>query len=294
MSNFHTPVLLEEVLEGLGVKEGGMYIDATIGGGGHTVEILKFGGRVLGIDADIEAIKFSTENVKCQMTNVKWKEYCTIVQGNFRDIEQIAKANGFENVDGILFDLGVSSHQIDTPARGFSYRFSDAPLDMRLGDTINLTAAEIINTYSEEELYEIFARYGEEQLARPIAHAVVSTRHMKPMVITGHLVDVISHLVRDKNHLCATCSRVFQAIRIVVNDELTALKEGLEGAGGLLKPGGRLAVISFHSLEDRVVKQALQAASWRAITKHPVVATDLEIGRNSRSRSAKLRIGQRI
>ncbi len=283
MSTFHTPVLLEEVVEGLGVKEGGKYIDATIGGGGHGVEIVKRGGKLLGIDADPDALEF-----------VKGKVEAKLVQGNFRDIEKIAKAHGFDTVDGILFDLGVSSHQLDTPERGFSYRFSDAPLDMRLGDTKNVTAADIVNTYSEEELYEIFARFGEEQLARPLAHAVVSTRHMKPFAITRDLVDVISRLVRDKNQLSATLSRVFQAIRIVVNDELGALKAGLAGAADLLQPGGRLAVISFHSLEDRVVKQAMRGPSWRAMTKHPIIATEVELARNPRARSAKLRIGERI
>ncbi len=294
MSSFHTPVLLREVIEGLDIRAGGKYIDATIGGGGHAIEIVNHGGKILGIDIDVEAVEFSTENVKCQMANAKWEKYCTIVQGNFRDIEQIAKANGFEKVDGILFDLGVSSHQIDTPERGFSYRFSDAPLDMRLGSTSGVTAKDIVHRYSEEELYEIFAKYGEEQLARPIAHALVSARHMKPIVTTGDLINILSDLVPDKNHLSATFSRIFQAIRIVVNDELNALRFGLTGAAHLLVPGGRVAVISFHSLEDRIVKQSLQGADWRVVTKHPIIATDGETGRNSRSRSAKLRIGERL
>jgi 16S rRNA (cytosine1402-N4)-methyltransferase len=283
MSTFHTPVFLKEVIEGLKVKEGGKYIDATIGGGGHGVEIVKRGGKLLGIDADSDALEFAKEKLEVKL-----------IHRNFRDIEQIAKTNGFEKVDGILFDLGVSSHQLDTPARGFSYRFPDAPLDMRLSDTTSVTASDIVNTYSEEELYEIFARFGEEQLARPLAHALVGARHMKAIVTTGDLINVISRLVSDQNHLSATLSRIFQAIRIVVNDELGALKAGLAGAAHILQPGGRIAVISFHSLEDRIVKQFLQGASWTAVTKRPMVASDDEVARNPRARSAKLRIGERL
>lgn len=269
----HTPVLVHEVLEGLQVRKGGRYIDATFGMGGHSDAIRQKGGIVLGIDVDPDT---------------------QAVHGNFRDIESIARQNGFEGVDGVLFDLGVSSHQLDTPERGFSYRFSNAPLDMRMDKTNGRTAADILNSYSEEHLYEIIARYGEEQLAGTIADALVRARHMKPIVTTGDFVDVISGLIRDKNQLPATLSRVFQALRIVVNDELTALRMGLQGADALLQPEGRLAVISFHSLEDRIVKQCMHKASFQVITKHPMIASVDELAANPRARSAKLRIAEKL
>ncbi len=287
MSSFHTPVLLREVIEGLGVKEGGKYIDTTLGGGGHGIEIVKRGGRLLGIDADPDAIAFASEKLSV------YKDW-NAVQGNFRNIETIAKENDFDTVDGILFDLGVSSHQLDAGVKGFSYRFKEAPLDLRYDPSEDLSAADIVNTAPEEELYEIFARFGEEQLARPVAHALVVSRRMKPFVTTGDLVDIVSHLVRDKSKLSATLSRIFQAIRIVVNDEIAALIEGLEGAERLLKPGDKVAVISFHSLEDRIVKKCMHSSSWRATTKHPIIASSEEIARNQRARSAKLRIAVRI
>ncbi|MBI3577737.1 16S rRNA (cytosine(1402)-N(4))-methyltransferase RsmH [Candidatus Gottesmanbacteria bacterium] len=296
MSNFHAPVLLEEVIKGLEVKEGGTYIDATIGGGGHGIEILKLGGKVLGIDQDPEALEYANENIKYQISNIKKEEKrknWKLIRGNFRNVEKIAKENDFSEVDGILFDLGVSSYQLDTPQRGFSYRY-DGPLDLRFDQSQTVTAGDIVNRSSEDQLYEIFARFGEEQLARPLAHAIALSRRMKPILTTGDLVTVMSGLVRDKNQLSATLSRVFQSLRIAVNDELTALKEGLKGAERLLKPGGRLAVISFHSLEDRVVKQAMQGASWQVVTKHPILASDSEVVRNSRARSAKLRIATKI
>lgn len=260
----HIPVLLNEAIEGLHVAPGKRFIDATYGGGGHADEIERRGGKVLGIDADPEIDG---------------------VHGNFRDIVAIAKKEGFEDIDGVLFDLGVSSHQLDTPERGFSYRFTNAPLDLRFDQTKGETAAQLVNRVSEGELYDILSRFGEEELAGPIARAVVSTRAVKPIEITGDLVGIIGKKP-------AVLSRIFQALRIAVNDELGALKEGLEGAKKLLKPGGRLVVISFHSLEDRIVKRFMN--DWKVLTKRPTRAGEAEREANSRSRSAKLRIAQKL
>ena len=285
--------MLSEVTEGLGVTPGKRYIDATVGGGGHGWEIVKRGGKLLGIDVDPEAIKYAIENAKCQMPNAKWGEDVKIIQGNFRDIERIAKENGFGQVDGVLFDLGVSSHHLDTMERGFSWRFDGAPLDLRMNQTEGKTAANLINTASEEELYEIFAKFGEEELAGPIAHAVVGARRVKPIETTGALAAIIETVVPTglRKH---SLSRVFQAIRIVVNDELVALREGLAGAVNVLAPGGRLAVISFHSLEDRIVKGFLKQSNMNIITKSPIRPARKEIESNRRARSAKLRIATNL
>lgn len=255
-------------MDGLRVAPGKRFIDATYGGGGHTRAIEGKGARVLGIDADPDT---------------------GVIQGNFRDIEEIAKKHavpagrqGFDTVDGILFDLGVSSHQLDTPERGFSFRFEDAPLDLRLNQTQGITAAEYINSISENELYETLATYSEQDNSRTIAHAIVRAR---PITTTGDLLKIVR-----KNQ----APQIFQALRIEVNDELGALKEGLVGAKKLLKQGGRLVVISFHSLEDRIVKAFMREDGWKVITKKPVVPSDQEQFENKRSRSAKLRIAERL
>ncbi len=281
MSDYHTPVLVAQVLEGLQVVPGKRYVDATLGGGGHTKEIVKQGGIVLGIDTDSEAVE---EN-----KGMTWKT----VWGNFRDIAKIARENGFEQVDGILFDLGVSSHQLDAKARGFSYRLGDAPLDLRLNQGGGINGAEYIKTATEEDLYETIGTYGEEERARPIARAIISARQLKSIETTGELLSVIEKLVGESQGK-TVASRVFQAIRIVVNDEFGALKSGLKGAQELLKPNGRLVVISFHSLEDRIAKQFLRTNAWKLITKKPVVANDTEIYLNRRARSAKLRVAEKI
>lgn len=262
---YHTPIMVKEAMEGLQVASGKRFIDATYGGGGHTKAIRELGGVVLGIDTDPDA--------------------GAQVRGNFRDIKKIAQEHGFEAVDGILFDLGVSSHQLDTATRGFSYRFEEAPLDLRLNQNEGITAAEYLQTVSENELYEILATFGEEEHSRSIASLVVRARHVSPIATTGDLLKIINK---------KSASQVFQALRIVVNDELNALKEGLEGAKDLIKPGGRLAVISFHSLEDRIVKRFLKAGAWKVITKKPIVPSEDEIRSNKRSHSAKLRIAEKI
>lgn len=264
--SYHEPVLVSEVVDALQVKPGKRYIDGTYGGGGHTRAIRALGGIVLGIDVDPDA---------------------GAVLGNFRNIERIAKEQGFGMVDGILFDLGVSSHQLDTPKRGFSYRFADAPLDLRMSQETGETAAELVNRMSEQELYEIFTRFGEEERARTIAHDIVRARSIKPIQTTGDMIAVVSSGP-------AVLSRIFQALRIVVNDEFGALQEGIEGAYQLLAPGGRLAIISFHSLEDRIVKRKMGDGHWRLVNKKPIVARWNEIQKNKRARSAKLRVVEKL
>lgn len=261
---YHTPIMVSEVLEGLQVTPGKRYIDATYGGGGHTKAIREAGGIVLGIDQDPDA---------------------GAVLGNFRDIERIAKENGFSEVDGVLFDLGVSSHQLDTPARGFSFRFGEAPLDLRMNQREGISAAEYLQHVSEKELYEILATYSEAESSRAIARSIVRARRIKPITTTGDLLQITGK---------RAAAQVFQALRIYVNDELGALKAGLSGARLLIKPGGRLVVLSFHSLEDRIVKQFMRGVDWKVITKKPIEPGEQELAENRRSRSAKLRIAEKI
>ncbi len=287
MSDYHTPVLTREVIEALHVTKGKIYIDATLGGAGHTEEILKAGGVVLGIDTDAQAIAHGKERLK------ECTDY-TLVQGNFRDLEEIAKKNGFLHIDGILFDLGVSSHQLDTPERGFSYRFTDAPLDLRLSQSGGDTAAQLVNRMTEGDLYECIGKFGEEQLARTIARALCRTRSIKKIETVGDVVLVIQDVAGSKEQAAPILSRVFQALRIVVNDELKSLKSALEQSREILKPEGRLVVISFHSLEDRIVKQYMRGNGWKVLTKHPIISSEREVYENKRSRSAKLRVAEKI
>ncbi len=293
MSDYHTPVLVAQVAEGLQVTPGKKYIDATLGGGGHSWEIIKRGGILLGIDTDAEALAAAKEELRIKNKELEDKENWKIVQGNFRDIEKIATENGFTEIDGVLFDLGVSSHQLDTKERGFSYRFGDAPLDLRLNQNIGITAADYIKTATEDDVYETIGTYGEEERARAIARAIIRARQVSPIETTGELLKVIEGVVGEGQGK-AVASRVFQALRIVVNDEFGVLKEGLKGAQELIKPGGRLVVISFHSLEDRIVKQFLKTNVWKLITKKPIMANDTEIYLNKRARSAKLRIAEKL
>lgn len=269
MNGTHVPVLVSEVVDAFEVSPGKRYIDATVGLGGHAAEIGERGGIVLGIDQDEEALKIAKTRVKA-----------VLVHGNFKDIERIAKEKGFSNVDGVLFDLGVSSLQLDTPQRGFSYRYTDAPLDLRMDQGSGETAAERINRSTELELYDIFSEFGEEQHSRSISEALYRAR---PVRTVGDLVRIVG---TSKSVL----SRIFQALRIAVNDELGSLKAGLEGARKILKPGGKLVVISFHSLEDRIVKRWMRSSGWDVVTKHPMVPGSEEVDTNRRSRSAKLRI----
>ena len=274
-SGFHKPVLLKEAIKALNVKKGKKYIDTTLGGGGHTKEILKKGGTVLGIDWDAEAIASANLRLKT--------EHLILVQGNFRDIKKIAEQHGFDKVAGILFDLGLSSWQIEQSKRGFSY-LRDELLDMRMDSSQKITAAQIINASSKEELYEIFTRFGEEINSRAIVKALVSAR---PIKTTGELVKVVG---KDIGRL----ARVFQALRIVVNNELDNLKISLHQAIELLEKKGHLVIISFHSLEDRIVKFALKNESLKIITKRPIRPSKEEIMINVRARSARMRAAERI
>lgn len=286
MTTQHISVMRQEALDGLNIQKGKRYIDATVGGGGHAVEIVKRGGLVLGIDTDPAAVLIAREKLTKE-NNDGWK----VVQGNFENIEEIAKAEEFGSVSGILFDLGVSSMQLDTPDRGFSYRFTDAPLDLRMDPSKGETAAQLVNRLNEEALYDVFSAYGEEQLARELAYAVFRARSVKKIESVGDLVRVVESVQKDEVARYGVLSRIFQALRIVVNEELDRLKRGLLGAQHLLEPEGRLVVISFHSLEDRIVKQFMRTSGeWQVITKHPIYPTEGETVANRRARSAKLRI----
>lgn len=292
MDYFHKPVLLEETIEGLRVRKNGRYIDGTIGGGGHTQKILEEGGIVLGIDQDIEAI----EHLKKKFESEEAKGQIKLVNGNFADIENIAQANDFSPVDGILLDLGVSSFQIDQSGRGFTFRNTE-PLNMRMDNRNSLTAYEIVNKYTEEELRVIFAKYGEIPEADEVAHAIVERRKTGEIKLNSELSQAIEQVIKP-NGKTNPSTRVFQAIRIAVNDEIENLKKGLDAGFKLLDKGGRMEIISFHSLEDRITKlfflKLVQTGQARIVNKKPIVASENETVQNRRARSAKLRIIEKI
>jgi 16S rRNA (cytosine1402-N4)-methyltransferase len=284
----HISVLLSECLDLLRPERGGTFIDATLGMGGHSEGMLERAGkaaiRLLGIDQDQEALALARERLGDRI-EYGW--------GNFADLAQIAKTHKAAPVDGILMDIGVSSYQIDTPERGFSF-MENGPLDMRMDGTGSVTAASIVNTWPEFKLANLFFNYGEERLSRRIARLIVDQRRKEPFRETKQLADLIYYAYpppsRHKKPHPAT--RVFQALRIEVNQELWSLERGLDAALDLLAPGGVLAVISFHSLEDRIVKLRFRSAAedgFEILTKKPIEAGDEETGANSRSRSAKLR-----
>lgn len=294
MNDFkHITVLLNEAVEELQVRENAWYVDATLGGGGHTGRILELGGKVIGIDQDKAAIEFVRES---QNSNLK-SQNLILEEGNFGDIvEIVGKHDLVGKVSGVLFDLGVSSFQIDQSGRGFSIR-RDEPLDMRMSETGDLTADEVVNRWSVSELEEIFLKYGEEERARQIAEVIVEQRSIKPFETSKELASFIETTVKRSGEI-HPATRVFQAIRIVVNKELEALKTGLRGAMEVLEVGGRVSVISFHSLEDRITKQSFRefeaAGMGKVIIKKPITPTDEEVQTNRRARSAKLRIIERI
>ncbi|MBI4008898.1 16S rRNA (cytosine(1402)-N(4))-methyltransferase RsmH [Candidatus Roizmanbacteria bacterium] len=273
----HHPVLLKEVIEGLNIKPNGLYIDATAGEGGHMVEIAKRGGKVLGIDCDYEQIKRLTLNVQ-RYKNIR------IVQGNFAYIEKIAKENNFFLVDGILFDLGLSMNQLENSRRGFSYKKMDEPLDMRIDTTLSATASNVVNELDQQVLYEILSRYGEEINSLIISKEIVKRRQKKKIQTVVDLITTINKALGYKKN--ETHARIFQALRIAVNDELENLKKGLDGSLKILKNGGRIVVISFHSLEDRIVKQFIRNKKLRQINKKIIIS----INQFTFERSAKLRI----
>lgn len=293
ISDYHVPALLNEAVLLLKVKPRQKYIDATLGGGGHSREIVKQGGEVLGIDADPEAIEF---------VGKKLAEACPaplrVVWGNFKEIDRIAKENNFENVDGILFDLGVSSHQLETAERGFSFNLK-GPLDMRMDPKLKISAKELVNGLTEGELGELFFKLGGEKFARRFAGAICRARQTKPIETSDELAEIIVKASPggrkiDRIH---PATRVFQAIRIAVNDELNCLRETLPKAVNLLNKGGRLVVISFHSLEDRIVKNYFKKEQEKEVltivTKKPIEPTRREVSQNPRARSAKLRAAEK-
>ncbi len=303
----HTPVLLRETIEGLAIKENGIYVDGTAGGGGHSAEILKHltTGKLISIDQDPDAITTLTQKFKKN-------ENAIVIKGNFGNMKDLLELRGVRRVDGVLLDIGVSSHQLDRASRGFSFH-EDAKLDMRMSQS-GVTAEELVNTLPYEELHRIIAEYGEERYASSIAKGIIAARELEPVTTTLQLAEIVKASVPQKVRRDGHPARkTFQAIRIAVNDELNVLSRGLQDAFKLLGKGGRLAVITFHSLEDRIVKQ--QMADWcrgctcpkdfpvcvcgnkpkaRLVNKKPVCANETELADNPRARSAKLRICEKI
>ncbi len=291
----HVPVLAREVLAYLQPRPGGRYIDATVGAGGHAALILEAsapGGRLLGIDVDPAALELARRRL------APFGERAILVCARFSTLYAVAQAHGFVGVDGVLMDLGVSSMQLEDPMRGFSFQRT-GPLDMRMSPEGPVTAAQLVNTLGEQELADLIWRYGEERLARRIARAIVARRRVRPFETTTDLADVIAAVVPRRGGL-HPATRTFQALRIAVNRELEELEAALPQAVRLLRPGGRLVVISFHSLEDRIVKQFFRAASTgahpllRVLTRKPVVPAQDEVRRNPRSRSAKMRVAEAL
>lgn len=285
---YHDLVLLEEVLEGLKVFKGKRFVDATLGDGGHSLEILRLGGEVLGIDYEEGSLERAKERIKSEGLD---KNFVGLL-GNFENIKEIAEANGFSKVDGILYDLGYSSSQLLDEEIGLSFS-SDQALDMRLNREYGVTAKDLLKALGESELERLFREYGEEKFARRYAKAIVANRDMKKLDTTKDLADLLVEVTppgRDKRLHPAT--KVFQALRIAVNNEFENLKGTLPQAAHLLLPGGRMAVISFHSLEDRIVKQFGQGAQpeLKVVTESPITPSESEVAKNPRARSAKLRI----
>jgi 16S rRNA (cytosine1402-N4)-methyltransferase len=304
----HRAVLLPEVVRLLAPRPGGVYVDGTLGGGGHTRAILEAAGdgvRLLALDRDADALE------RARQALGEKARFCTFVQANFADVAGTARAHGFDAVDGIVLDVGVSSYQLDDPERGFSF-MRDGPLDMRMDRTQTTTAADLVNTRPAVELAALFRAYGEEPRARAIAVRIEARRRTAPFARTSELAMLVSDLYGGRRERLHPATRVFQALRIAVNGELTALSAGLEGGLELLRPGGRMAVIAFHSLEDRIVKQcfAEHEGRWAGrpeggqtwvgrlpavtrLTRKPVVPGDEECASNPRARSAKLRAVER-
>jgi 16S rRNA (cytosine1402-N4)-methyltransferase len=295
----HKTVLLQKAIDGLDIKDGDIFVDGTLGGGGHTEEVCKrFGDKVkiIGIDLDSDAIKRSKERLAKTKCNIVYAE------GSFRDIDTILLSLGFKHADKILLDIGLSSNQFEESGRGFSFQ-KDEPLIMSFKKDLpegDLTAGEIVNNWDEENLEAILEGYGEEQFAWRIARAIVSKRALKPIVTTSELVDIILGATPKFYHhqKIHPATKTFQALRITVNDEIRALKEGTRKSFELLNPSGRLAVISFHSLEDRVVKQFFneceKSGTGKKTSKKPIVPGIEEALENPRARSAKLRIIEKI
>ncbi len=307
----HTSVLLEETIEQLQIRPNGIYVDGTLGGGGHSAEIaarLTEQGRLIGIDQDADAIHAAGERLQAYGDRV------TIVRDNYSNIRQILTELGIRQVDGILLDLGVSSFQLDTPERGFTYRSEDAPLDMRMDDRQRLTAEDVVNTYSEADLKRILRDYGEERYAANIARRIVQARAQETIRTTGQLNDLIRAAIPAKQRAAGghPSKRTYQAIRIEINHELDVLRDSLDTMVELLAGGGRLCIITFHSLEDRIVKTNFRKnenpctcppdfpvcvcgkkSKGTVITRKPILPKEEELAENTRAKSAKLRVFER-
>jgi 16S rRNA (cytosine1402-N4)-methyltransferase len=300
-SNYHRPVMLTECIEALNLKPDGVFVDVTFGGGGHSLRILEnlMEGRLIAFDQD--------EDAKRQAENIQSRSF-TFCQANFRYMKQYLKLSGVTQVDGVLADLGISSHQIDSPERGFSTRF-EGPLDMRMDRKGSQTAATILNQYNEEELHKVFGMYGELKNARTAAKAVTVARAKQPLATTLELKHALQSIApRGKEH--KYFAQVFQALRIEVNTEMKALEDFLHQCGEVIKPGGRLVVMSYHSLEDRMVKNYINTGKvfgvlekdfygnpikpFQALNRKPIEASEKEIEENKRARSAKLRVAEKI
>lgn len=306
----HKSVLLEETVDGLAIKPDGIYVDGTLGGGGHAFEVcsrLNEQGRFIGIDQDAAAIEAASERLR------DFGEKVTIIRSNYCEMKSRLHEIGVDKVDGIVIDLGVSSYQLDTAERGFSYRV-DAPLDMRMDQRQQLTAREIVNTYSEADLFRVIRDYGEDKFAKNIAKHIVIERQKAPIETTGQLNEIIRHAIPMKFQKTAghPSKRTFQAIRIELNRELDVLRESLDDMIEMLNPGGRICIITFHSLEDRIVKSAFRknenpcicpshfpvcvcgnVSKGKVITRKTILPSEEELEYNSRSKSAKLRIFER-
>ena len=306
----HTSVLLNETIEGLNIKPDGIYVDGTLGGGGHSFEVCKrlgAKGSIIGIDQDAAAIKAAGDRLK------DFGEKVTIVRSNYCEMKSRLHELGIDKVDGIILDLGVSSYQLDTAERGFSYR-EDVPLDMRMDTRQSMTARDIVNDYSEKELYRVIRDYGEDKFAKNIAKHIVIAREKEPIETTGQLTEIIRASIPMKYQKKSghPAKRTFQAIRIELNRELEVLRDTLDDMIDLLNPGGRLCIITFHSLEDRIVKSAFKknehpctcppdfpvcvcgkVSKGSIVTRKPILPSEEELEYNSRSKSAKLRIFER-
>ena len=308
----HTSVLRDETIEELHIRPDGIYVDGTLGGGGHSYEICKrlsTKGRLIGIDQDADAIQAASERL------AEFSDRVTIVRSNYSDMAGVLSRLGIDHVDGIILDLGVSSFQLDTPERGFTYRSEDAPLDMRMDDRQKLTAKDIVNQYSEMELFRIIRDYGEDRFAKNIAKHIVAARAKKPIETTGDLNAIIKAAIPMKVQVTGghPSKRTFQALRIELNHELDVLQDNLDTMIDLLNPSGRICIITFHSLEDRIVKSNFKKnenpctcpsnfpvcvcgnkSKGHVVTRKPILPSEEELEVNKRSKSAKLRVFERI
>ncbi|MBI5022404.1 MAG: 16S rRNA (cytosine(1402)-N(4))-methyltransferase RsmH [Ignavibacteriales bacterium] len=308
INSFHVPVLVEAVLQFLITEPGGIYVDGTLGGGGHAESVmnrLSNSGQLIGFDEDAEAIESAKNKLSRFQPRV---HFC---QNNFSNIKSEIRQVGFEKINGIIFDLGISSHQIDDRMRGFSYQ-SDGPLDMRMNTKQKISASDVVNSYSRERLIKIFREYGEERFSSRIANKIIEMRNEKKIETTKELAAIVELCISGK-FLQKSIARIFQAIRIDVNNELENLRKGLTDAIGILQPGGRIVVLSYHSLEDRIVKDTFRSASQKSvpsgnkflpdkiqtpmlklIVKKPIEPEEKEIIQNPRARSAKMRVAERV